>query len=178
MLLRHPPCRAVPPRTVLVLAPVQRALARLVERVQLLAAKAVIAYGLHPALDAAFVLRAAHPRRVDLETASLRILEKCGCNARIDCIRRRNYRFRIMRLQYVEYASVEFPRRLASRDRFHRRLLLRRPDESIARNVRREDPRSHLATLALRIRREREHPAGIHLQLLARLAVEHRHRRR
>ena len=109
-LFRHSPLHAVRARA-------------LVERVQLLAAKAIVAHGLHCALDAAL-------------SCGLRTL--AGSNWK--------------------------PRACA----FSRNVVAMRGLVT----------RWHLPTLALRIRRERAHPTGVHLQLFAWLAVDHRQRRR
>jgi hypothetical protein len=66
----------VPTQPVVFAAPVHGVRARVPEGREDLAGKAVVADGLDGALDASFVARMPHPRRIDVEAARLRVLEK------------------------------------------------------------------------------------------------------
>src|SRR5262249_35170255 len=68
-------------------------------------------------------------------------------------------------------------RDLARLDRGLRALLPARVDELVARQVRREDPSAELATLPALVGLEEGHPAGVDVDLLARLPVGDRDRR-
>src|SRR6266568_8812556 len=100
-----------------------RALLRLLERVEALASEAVVAHRLHRALDAPFVARAAHARGIDVEAARLRVLEERRRDARRERIRRLHDALGVVGNEHAEHAAEELPRCLARSDRRARRLL-------------------------------------------------------
>ncbi|MCA1563386.1 MAG: hypothetical protein LC804_25085 [Acidobacteria bacterium] len=118
-----------------------------------------------------------HAGRVDVKVARLRVLEKRGRDARREWIRVDDDRLGVVRDEDFENPAKEIPRGLARLDRPRGRLLESGIDEAMPRADRREDPRAKPPTLPLG-QREPADPARIDLQLLARLPIEHRDRRR
>ena len=99
----------VAPHPVLRLAPPARALAALFHRAQPLAAEAVVAHRLHRPPDPAFVLRTAHPRRVDVESACLRVLEKRRRYLRVQRVGDDDDRLGVVGPQRVDTAARASP---------------------------------------------------------------------
>jgi hypothetical protein len=98
-----------------------------------------------------------HDRASSSACARKTCVKKRGGDSRIDCIRRRDDGLGVIRFQYPEYPPIKLPRCLAGSDRARHRLLLRRPDKAVARDVRGKDPRSHPPALPLAVRGQRHH---------------------
>src|SRR5689334_22205053 len=97
------------------------ALLRLLDRVERLAGEAVVAHRLHGPLDPRLVARAAHPGRVDVKTARLRVLEEGGHDAWNERVRRLHDALGVVDDEDVEDAAEELPGRFAGSDRGARR---------------------------------------------------------
>jgi hypothetical protein len=167
----------VAPQPVVIQTPVPAPRAGVVECREHFAGKAVIADTGHGALHAPFVARLPDPRGVNVKVARLCVFEKGGGNPGRQWIGTDDDGLRVIRDQDPEDAAEKRPGRFTRLDRARRRFLEGRIDEAVPRAHGRKDPRAKSALLTLR-QREPADPASIQLQLVARLAIEHRDRRR
>ena len=122
----------VPAEPVVVETPVAAPRARVVERGQDFAGKAVVADAGHGAFDAPFVAGMPHARGIDVKVARLRVLEKRRRDARRQRIGLDDDRLGVIRDQDVEDAAEKLPRRLARLDGACRRFLEGRIHKAVA----------------------------------------------
>src|ERR1041384_2789282 len=146
MLARHPLRRRVPAHPILLGRPCASPPTSIGEVEQLLAGETVVADVAHGPLDARLVLRPPLARRINVEAASLRILQKAVDDARLARVGGMHDRLGAIGNNDEEHPVVELPRDFARLDRRLRALGPARIDELVARDVRREDPRAELAT--------------------------------
>ena len=165
------------PEAIVIAAPVPAPRARLDEGRQDFAGKAVVADAGHGAFDASFIAGMPHAGGIDVEVARLRVFEKGGRDARRERVGCDDDRLRVIRNEDLEDAAKKLPRRFARFDGAGRRFLEGGIDEAVARAHRREDPGAKPPAFALG-QGEPADPARIDLHFLARLAIQHRDRRR
>ena len=169
----------MPALPILLETPVPRVGARVLDRGEHFARKAVIADARYGALHAGLVSRGAHAGRIDVKLPRLRVLAKCRRDAGAERIGIENDGLRVIGDQDGEDPAKERPRGFARLDRAGGGFLERRVHEAMPRAHGGEDPRAKPTTLPRDLReREPPHPGGVDLQLLPRRPIEDRDRRR
>jgi hypothetical protein len=132
-VFERPPLRAtVPPEAVVIAAPVAAPRARLIERGEDFASKAVVPHAWYGPLDAPFVARLPDAGRVDMKVARLRILEKRRRDPRREGIGLDDDRLGVIRNEDLENAAEKLPRRFTRLDRTGGGLLEGRIDKAMA----------------------------------------------
>ena len=160
-------------QAILLAAPMTRMHARVVQRGQYLAGKAVIAHAGNRSLDLSFIPRMPHTGRVHMKLARLRVLEKCRRDVRGERIRLHDNGLGVVGNQHTENAPEELPSRFAGLDGTRRGFFESGIDKPIAGEDGGKDPGPKTPTLLGAQRKsEPAHPARIHLQFLAGIAFE------
>src|SRR5439155_16724899 len=108
---------------------------------------------------------------IDLESASLGVLEEGAGDAGLERIRILNDRLGVVGDQGAEHPAVELPGRLAGLDGARGGLREAWVDEAVARHPGGEDPGAQAPALTPQVGLEVPHPAGVDLELVAGLAV-------
>jgi hypothetical protein len=175
-LPRHLTSRAVRTRPRDLARPALGVAPRVLERREGLAVEAALAHVRDLILDAALVLRRAHPRRVDEDLASLRVVEERGHDRRRERVGLCDDRRHVVGHQHARHRAEEAPRGVEALADGLGGLQEGRPHEHVAAHHEGHHERLEAPGAALDDVDDRAHQAEVDLRLLARLAVGDEHR--
>src|SRR6202047_1007568 len=134
-------------QAILLAAPMTGMHARIVQRGQYLAGKAVIAHGGNRSLDPSFIPRMPHTGRVHMKLPRLRVLEECRRDVRGERIRLHDNGLGVVGNQHTENATVELPSSFAGLDSTRRGFFDSGIDKAIAGEDGCKDPGTKTPTL-------------------------------
>ena len=143
---------------------------------EVLATEEVLPHVGHHPLHPRLVARAAHPGRVGVKPAGLRVVQPAQGERRVHRLRVGDHRGQVVRDQHPEHPAEPAPRRLAPGDHRRQGLRERQPHEHVPRIDRSEDQRVRdPPPPRVRIRDQPE-PAEVQLTLHPRLTIGDPHR--
>src|SRR6266480_1248894 len=160
---------------ILLPAPMTGMHARIVQRGQYLAGKAVITNTGNRSFDSGFIPRMPHTGRVHMKLPRLRVLKKCRRDVRGECIQLHDNSLGVVGNQHTENATEELPSSFAGLNSACGSFFESGIDKAIAGEDGAKDPGTKTPTFLGDQRKcEPPHPARIHLHFLAGFAFEDR----
>jgi hypothetical protein len=165
---------AVPTHPVVLEAPCTSMSSGLLQVVKTFTGKTIVPNGAHGALDPRFVTWSSHACGVNEKPSSLGVFAKGAIEPGTEGVGFVDDRLGVIDDQNAEDPRKKLPSGFTGFDSLFRGLLENGINEAVARTDGGEDESAEPTPATEKVWPERAHPAGIELQLLTRLAVDHR----